>query len=111
MDCADPSGAVPGRYSSDWDRRQFVQQMTVTLRNLCEFLNTFDSSVTDQLTALSARVSTIQRQIDHLESAFHGVSWPPSHALRSEERVSKESKGVCATLAGKTPGLVLRLCL
>ena len=58
----------PGRIQQDWNNREFVHSVTLSLANITSFLNYFDLSCKHRLAMLNSKMSELERKLDHVES-------------------------------------------
>jgi len=58
-----------GSLSSDWEQREFVQNIQYNLIKIADFINRFDLSCRSKLALLDERMSKLERSLDLLEAA------------------------------------------
>eukprot|EP00472_Partenskyella_glossopodia_P014805 CAMPEP_0197515990 /NCGR_PEP_ID=MMETSP1318-20131121/920_1 /TAXON_ID=552666 /ORGANISM="Partenskyella glossopodia, Strain RCC365" /LENGTH=70 /DNA_ID=CAMNT_0043064481 /DNA_START=18 /DNA_END=230 /DNA_ORIENTATION=+ len=55
--------------SSDWQHREFIQEVQFNILKICQFLNNFDTTVRFRLSKVDAKLTVLERQMDFLETA------------------------------------------
>ncbi|ELR22933.1 uncharacterized protein ACA1_036220 [Acanthamoeba castellanii str. Neff] len=58
----------------DWEQREFIEDVTVNIKKVTEFLNRFDISTRYKLARINEKLSKLERQMDYLEAALKTVS-------------------------------------
>ena len=54
----------------DWEQRNTIDQLRLSLFQLTDFLNTFESSAKHKLGQLNEKVDRLERQVMHVETAI-----------------------------------------
>jgi len=58
----------------DWEQREMIENVTVNIKKIADFLNKFELSTRYRLAKLNERLSTLERQMEYLEAAAKSVS-------------------------------------
>ena len=58
----------PGRIQLDWNDREFIQLVTLSIRKMTSFLNDFDISFRHRMAVLSSKMSELEKKLDYVES-------------------------------------------
>jgi len=58
----------------DWEQREMIENVTVNIKKIAEFLNKFELSTRYRLAKLNERLTTLERQMEYLEAAAKSVS-------------------------------------
>ncbi|KAJ3650246.1 hypothetical protein Zmor_021944 [Zophobas morio] len=66
---ATPRGdTVPKPIQQDWVNREYIEVITVSIKKITDFLNSFDLSCRSKLAVLNEKLTTLERKIDYLEA-------------------------------------------
>ncbi|EGC34555.1 component of scar regulatory complex [Dictyostelium purpureum] len=57
----------------DWEQREFVEDMSINIQKIIDFLNKFDLATKNKLAELNEKLTTLDRQVDYLEASFKTV--------------------------------------
>lgn len=63
---------------SDWENREFTQNAQYNILKIATFLNKADSSARYQLASLNEKLTTLERQVEYLESSVRTAIEAPS---------------------------------
>jgi len=58
----------------DWEQREMIENVTVNIKKIADFLNKFELSTRYRLAKLNERLSTLERQMEYLEAAAKSVA-------------------------------------
>ncbi|KAF2074958.1 hypothetical protein CYY_003743 [Polysphondylium violaceum] len=58
----------------DWEEREFIEDISINVQKIIEFLNKFELSTRNKLSNVNEKLTVLERQVDYLESAFKTVS-------------------------------------
>lgn len=59
-------------YQTDWDNREFIQNMQYNIMQIVTFLNKFDQDVRDRLAHLNHKIVNLERQVEYIEESMNG---------------------------------------
>jgi IS1 family transposase len=59
-------------YQTDWDNREFIQNMQYNIMQMATFLNKFDQDVRDRLSRLNHKITDLERQVEYIEVSLQG---------------------------------------
>ncbi|PRP79013.1 component of scar regulatory complex [Planoprotostelium fungivorum] len=72
---SDPSAAdMTSHIQKDWEQRELVENVTVNIKKIVEFLNKFDASTRYRLAKINEQLTTLERQMEYVEAALKGAS-------------------------------------
>lgn len=54
--------------SDDWENREYVEQITSSIKKMATFLNEFDMTCRHKLATLKEKLTSLERQLDYLEA-------------------------------------------
>ncbi|EAL67856.1 component of SCAR regulatory complex [Dictyostelium discoideum AX4] len=57
----------------DWEQREFIEDMSINIQKIVEFLNKFELSTRNKLSDLNEKLTILDRQVDYLEATFKTV--------------------------------------
>jgi len=60
--------------STDWEHREFIQNVQYNIMKVASFLNQFDISTRIRLAQLNSKLQGLERQMEYLESSIKHVS-------------------------------------
>ncbi|KAJ3638167.1 hypothetical protein MTP99_001572 [Tenebrio molitor] len=59
---------IPKPIQQDWVNREYIEVITVSIKKITDFLNSFDLSCRSKLAVLNEKLTTLERKIDYLEA-------------------------------------------
>ncbi|XP_014258521.1 protein BRICK1 [Cimex lectularius] len=62
------SEAIQKQIQQDWANREYIEVITVSIKKITDFLNSFDMSCRSRLAALNEKLTTLERRIEYLEA-------------------------------------------
>ncbi|XP_050505133.1 probable protein BRICK1-A [Diabrotica virgifera virgifera] len=60
--------AVPKQIQQDWVNREYIEIITISIKKITDFLNSFDLSCRSKLAGLNEKLTILERKIDYLEA-------------------------------------------
>ena len=60
--------SVQSQIQQDWNNREFVENITSSIKKISEFLNAFDLSARSRLAMLNQKLTHLERQVDYIEA-------------------------------------------
>ena len=54
--------------TDDWENREYVDQITASIKKMATFLNEFDMTCRHKLATLKEKLTSLERQLDYLEA-------------------------------------------
>ncbi|XP_044766945.1 probable protein BRICK1-B [Coccinella septempunctata] len=60
--------AIQLQIQQDWANREYIEIITVSIKKITDFLNSFDLSCRSKLALLNEKLTTLERKIDYLEA-------------------------------------------
>ncbi|XP_017785276.1 PREDICTED: probable protein BRICK1-B [Nicrophorus vespilloides] len=63
-----PRGTIQKQIQNDWANREYIEIITVSIKKITDFLNSFDLSCRSKLATLNEKLTTLERKIDYLEA-------------------------------------------
>lgn len=60
--------AIQLQIQQDWANREYIEIITVSIKKIIDFLNSFDLSCRSKLALLNEKLTTLERKIDYLEA-------------------------------------------
>ncbi|XP_065167880.1 probable protein BRICK1-B [Atheta coriaria] len=67
-DSRDPRDCNQKQIQQDWANREYIEVITVSIKKITDFLNSFDLSCRSKLAVLNEKLTTLERKIDYLEA-------------------------------------------
>lgn len=65
---------VHQQISDDWENREYVEQITTSVKKMCAFLNEFDMTCRHKLACLREKLTMLERRLDYLEARLSHTS-------------------------------------
>ncbi|CAH2015970.1 unnamed protein product [Acanthoscelides obtectus] len=62
------SESVQKQIQQDWVNREYIEIITISIKKITDFLNSFDLSCRSKLAGLNEKLTTLERKIDYLEA-------------------------------------------
>lgn len=53
----------------DWEQREVLENVTVNIKKIAEFLNKFETSTRFRLAKINEKLTQLERQMEYLEAA------------------------------------------
>lgn len=60
--------SIQKQIQQDWANREYIEVITVSIKKITDFLNSFDLSCRTKLAVLNEKLTTLERKIDYLEA-------------------------------------------
>ncbi|KAG5884980.1 hypothetical protein JTB14_000371 [Gonioctena quinquepunctata] len=60
--------AVQKQIQQDWVNREYIEIITISIKKITDFLNSFDLSCRSKLAGLNEKLTILERKIDYLEA-------------------------------------------
>ncbi|XP_023234297.1 protein BRICK1 [Centruroides vittatus] len=60
--------AIQKQIQQDWANREYVEIITVSIKKIADFLNSFDMSCRSRLATLNEKLTSLERKIEYLEA-------------------------------------------
>jgi len=58
----------------DWEQREVLENVTVNIKKIAEFLNKFDTSTRYRLAKINEKLTSLERQMEYLEAAVKSAA-------------------------------------
>ncbi|KAL3284429.1 hypothetical protein HHI36_018588 [Cryptolaemus montrouzieri] len=89
--------AIQLQIQQDWANREYIEIITVSIKKITDFLNSFDLSCRSKLALLNEKLTTLERKIDYLEACVtKGVLNKVFNAVDEERRIKFGPNRACA---------------
>lgn len=62
--------AIDDKVTADWENREAVDQVRVSILAITHFLNTFDASARFALAKIGDRLTRLERNVEYVEAAI-----------------------------------------
>lgn len=59
---------IQKQIQQDWGNREYIEIITISIKKITDFLNSFDLSCRSKLAVLNEKLTTLEREIDYLEA-------------------------------------------
>ncbi|KAF7281409.1 hematopoietic stem/progenitor cell protein 300 isoform X2 [Rhynchophorus ferrugineus] len=59
---------IQKQIQQDWINREYIEIITISIKKITDFLNSFDLSCRSKLAVLNEKLTTLERKIDYLEA-------------------------------------------
>ncbi|KAH1007541.1 probable protein BRICK1-A [Dendroctonus ponderosae] len=59
---------VLGPIQQDWGNREYIEVVSISIKKITDFLNSFDLSCRSKLAGLNEKLTILERKIDYLEA-------------------------------------------
>lgn len=59
---------IQRQIQQDWTNREYIEVITVSIKKIADFLNSFDMSCRSRLATLNEKLTTLERRVEYIEA-------------------------------------------